>query len=251
MPEESILALVAKNIAVEMHRHHAVQLVISLDKTYNATLGDQAVQSIRGFLIDSDIPHACQSANSTVLVISVDSDSTKGRMLKQQLSQRTFVLLDEILSVELINHFLASYWSYVNDTKNEFDYLYLIDQLSDSSNKTVILDERSFAAIDYINQHISRTIRVTDIAQYVGLSESRLRHLFTSQIGIPLTAYILWVRIKVALRGMLKLNMNLSDAAHQAGFSDQAHFTRTFKRMFGVAPSLLLKYGQFLKIFDL
>lgn len=61
MLEEDTLALVAKNIAVEMHRHHAVQLVVSLDKPYSATLGHQAVQSVQS-LIDSDIPHACQSA---------------------------------------------------------------------------------------------------------------------------------------------------------------------------------------------
>jgi len=31
----------------------------------------------------------------------------------------------------------------------------------------------------------------------------------------------------------------LTDAAHQAGFSDAAHMTRAFRRMFGVTPSKL------------
>jgi hypothetical protein len=91
---EDTLIILAKNIEVEMHRHHAVQLVVSLDKPYNAILARQEIESVRGFLIDSDIPHACQSADSTVLVISVDATSAKVRMLKQQLSKQTFALID-------------------------------------------------------------------------------------------------------------------------------------------------------------
>jgi AraC-like DNA-binding protein len=32
---------------------------------------------------------------------------------------------------------------------------------------------------------------------------------------------------------------SLTDAAHEAGFADSAHLSRTFRRMFGVAPSSL------------
>jgi hypothetical protein len=109
---EDTLVILAKNIDVEMHHHHAVQLIVSLDNPYNAILDHQEIESVRGFLIDSDIPHACQSADSTVLVISVDATSAKGRILKQQLSKRTFALIDEIFSVRAINHFSRAYWSY-------------------------------------------------------------------------------------------------------------------------------------------
>ncbi|PSN15288.1 AraC family transcriptional regulator [filamentous cyanobacterium CCT1] len=245
------LVILAKNIAVEMHHHHAVQLVVSLDQPYNAVLDNQPIESVRGFLIDSDIPHACQSAGSTVLVISVDATSAKGRSLKSQLSKRTFILLDELFPAEAIDEFSSSYWRYCDSLQYEFDPLYFIHKLGHGQRNIAPFDERLLIAIDFINQHISKTIKVTDIARYVSLSESRLRHLFTEQVGIPLTKYILWVRVKVALRAMLKSDMTLSDAAHQAGFTDHAHFTRTFKRMFGVSPSLLLKYGHFLQIFGL
>jgi len=245
------LVILAKNIAVEMHHHHAVQLVVSLDVPYNAVLDNQPVEFVRGFLIDSDIPHACQSANSTVLVISIDATSAKGRSLKSQLSKRTFILLDELFSTEAIDEFSNLYWQYYDSSQYEFEPLYFIHKLSHGQRYIAPFDERLLVAIDFINQHIGKTIKVTDIARYVNLSESRLRHLFTEQVGIPLTNYILWVRLKVALRAMLKPDLALSDAAHQAGFTDHAHFTRTFKRMFGVSPSLLLKYGQFLQIFGL
>jgi AraC-like DNA-binding protein len=248
---EDTLAILVRNIGVNLHHHHAVQLVVSLDEPYQAILDRQEFESIRGFLIDSDIPHACQSANATVLVISVDATSTRGRRLKQQLSNGKFVLIDEIFSTEEIDRFSTNYWNCYNDVSADFDFLSLLYSLFDEGSNVFPLDERSLAAIDFINQNISKTIQVLDIAKHVGLSESRLRHLFSEQIGIPLTSYILWTRIKVALKEMLKPGVTLSNASHQAGFSDHAHFTRTFKRMFGVPPSLLLEHGQFLQVFGL
>ncbi len=248
---EDTLAILVKNIDVNLHHHHAVQLVLSLDKPYKASLDHQTFESIQGFLIDSDIPHACQSANATVLVISIDATSTKGRLLKQHLSHRKFALIDKIFSAEAIDRFSTNYWRYCHDDSTEFDPLDLIHSLYDEQNKIAALDRRSLAAIEFINQNISKTIQTRDIAQHVDLSESRLRHLFSEQIGIPITSYILWTRMKVALRAMLKPGVTLANAAHRANFSDHAHFTRTFKRMFGISPSLLLKHGQFLQAFGL
>jgi len=248
---EDTLAILVKNIGVNLHCHHAVQLVVSLDKPYQAILDDQKFECIRGFLIDSDIPHACQSAGATVLVISIDATSIKGRKIKRQLSNDKFVLIDKVFSAEEIDRFSTNYWRYCNDANTEFDPLALIHKLYDEQNNTVPLDERSRAVIDFINQNISKTIQIVEIAQHVGLSESRLRHLFSEEIGIPISSYILWTRIKIALREMLTPGVTLADAAHRANFADHAHFTRTFKRMFGVSPSLLLKYGQFLQVFGL
>ena len=248
---EDALVILVKGIEVKLHHHHAVQLVASLDKPYRTILGHQEIDSTRGFMINSDVPHACQSADATVLVISIDATSVRGKRLKQQLSNRKFVLLNEIFSIEEIDRFSESYWEYTQEPSVQFNPLTLIQMLCKGENDPISFEGRSLAAIEFINQNISKTIQVIEIAQHVDLSESRLRHLFSEQIGIPITSYILWTRIKVALREMLTPGVTLADAAHRANFSDHAHFTRTFKRMFGVSPSLLLKHGQFLQVFGL
>lgn len=248
---EDTLVMVVKNISVEMHHHHAIQLVISLDEPYRAILDHQAFESVRGFLADANVPHACQAKNSTVLVISVDATSEKGKRLKQTLMHRQVMLIDEIFSIEQIDHFTTNYWSYRSNVNLEFDPLYFIHKLSDGKRDVTLLDARVLAAIEFINQNIGRSIQTTDISHHVGLSASRLRHLFSDQIGISITSYILWSRIKVALREMLKPDVTLSDAAHQANFSDHAHFSRTFKRMFGASPSLLLQHSEFIEVFGL
>lgn len=78
-----------------------------------------------------------------------------------------------------------------------------------------------------------------ELAELVGLSASRLRHLLNEQLGVPLVRLRWWFRMMRAAR-VLQSGGDLSAAAHDAGFSDSAHFTRTFRRMFGFAPSQLL-----------
>jgi AraC-like DNA-binding protein len=76
------------------------------------------------------------------------------------------------------------------------------------------------------------------LALKVSLSPSRLGHLFREQTGLPLRQYRLWLRLQKALQSLTQ-NHSLTVAAHIAYFSDSAHLSRTFRRMFGIAPSEL------------
>ena len=72
----------------------------------------------------------------------------------------------------------------------------------------------------------------------VFLSPSRLRHLFVEQTGLAFKTYVLWLRLQRALRAYAD-GANLTEAAHAAGFADSAHFSRTFKRTFGLPATTL------------
>jgi transcriptional regulator GlxA family with amidase domain len=76
------------------------------------------------------------------------------------------------------------------------------------------------------------------LATAVGLSPGRLMHVFTASIGIPLRPYLAWLKLQRAA-GAIVSGAPLGEAAHAAGFADSAHMSRTFRRMFGVAPSAL------------
>jgi AraC family transcriptional regulator len=72
----------------------------------------------------------------------------------------------------------------------------------------------------------------------LGLSAGRLRHLFVAETGLHYRGYVLWLRLERALRE-IAAGGSLTTAAHAAGFADSAHLSRTFRRMFGLAPSSL------------
>lgn len=76
------------------------------------------------------------------------------------------------------------------------------------------------------------------VATAVGLSGDRLSHLLNDELGIGLRPLVLWLRLQVAAREIaLNEGPPMSRAAAAAGFADAAHMTRTFRRMFGVAPT--------------
>ena len=81
-----------------------------------------------------------------------------------------------------------------------------------------------------------RTVNRRQLADLIGVSESRFSHRFREQTGMPLRSYKKWLRL---IRGIKKVlqGHSLTDTAYDADFADQAHFTRTFMQMFGVKPS--------------
>jgi len=100
-------------------------------------------------------------------------------------------------------------------------------------------DQRIQLACEYIKRCVPHQIpTIADVALQVGLSESRLMHLFSQQLGLSMRQYILWLRIRYAIKLWMQ-GKTLIEIAVESGFSDQAHFTRTLRRMVDFAPSML------------
>ena len=89
----------------------------------------------------------------------------------------------------------------------------------------------------HIETHLSGTIRVRDLAHLVGLSNSYFCHAFKRRYGLTVHVYLTCRRIEMAQRLMLATNEPLSEIALSCGMSDQAHFTRAFRRIVGETPN--------------
>lgn len=74
------------------------------------------------------------------------------------------------------------------------------------------------------------------LARSVGLSSSRLQHLFSETVGVPVRRYRAWLRMRRAIATVIA-GANFTGAAHAAGFADQAHFANDFRRTFGAPAS--------------
>lgn len=98
------------------------------------------------------------------------------------------------------------------------------------------VDERIARALLAIEVSASDSLSVAHAADVAGLSPSRFQHLFTHEVGVPFRRYRGWQRLRTAIR-VAAGGSSLTTAAHAAGFSDQAHFTRAFRRAFGAPPS--------------
>ncbi|WP_175871297.1 AraC family transcriptional regulator [Burkholderia sp. BCC0397] len=78
-------------------------------------------------------------------------------------------------------------------------------------------------------------VTLDDVAQAAGLSPFHAARLFTRTAGMPPHAWRNQLRLQRAL-APLRAGVPVADVAAASGFVDQSHFTRHFKRMFGVPP---------------
>ena len=97
------------------------------------------------------------------------------------------------------------------------------------------LDPRLMDVLEYLNQNLDNP-SILNAAKHSGLSRSRVRTLAREQLGMPLSTWVTWRKLVEANKA-LSDGANLADAALAGSFADQAHFSRTMKRMFGVTPS--------------
>jgi AraC-like DNA-binding protein len=90
-------------------------------------------------------------------------------------------------------------------------------------------------ARDYLHAHFDRNISLTELAAIAGAGRFGLVRGFTRRYGMPPHAYLTQLRILHARRS-LAAGVTPSEAAAAAGFVDQSHLTRHFKRTVGVTP---------------
>ena len=77
------------------------------------------------------------------------------------------------------------------------------------------------------------------LAREAGLSPAHFARAFKESVGRAPHQHLLALRLERARRLLDAPGAALSDVALQTGFADQAHFTRFFKRQFGVTPGSL------------
>lgn len=90
----------------------------------------------------------------------------------------------------------------------------------------------------YIEEHCLRNIRLQELADIVGLSQSYFSHAFKASTGTAPHQWQMSARIRKVQLLLSRSGSSLTRIASTTGFSDQAHLTRVFKRVVGVTPAV-------------
>jgi AraC-like DNA-binding protein len=96
-------------------------------------------------------------------------------------------------------------------------------------------DARVAAMKAHLSGNLTEALRLAELAAEVGLSPFHAARLFAQATGLPPHAWRNQVRLQRAL-APLRAGVPVADVAAASGFADQSHFTRHFRRMFGVPP---------------
>ncbi len=217
-----------------LHAHHSFQMVLSFGEP--VPLGDVHghTRACMAAVIPPDTPHAVTGTTSSAVLLHVDPDDLAGRRLRT-LGLDTNTVADWQRAGE----------SLVPCTPAALPRRWLE---SEALMKDMLLALRVDAArprpthpavrrlLRLLPDALEGDVSLGALAHQVELSASRLSHLFRAEVGLALRPYILWLRIHRAAEHV-KAGASLTAAAHAAGFTDSAHLSHVFRRMFGLSPS--------------
>jgi AraC-like DNA-binding protein len=220
--------------AAERHAHHAVQLVWALDDDVTVTFDGQLRR--RATLVPADVPHALDSAGRRIAIMYVEPHGARGAAL----DRRARTNLGADVAVDLEN---LAFPQLELSLAGAADWCDAALGALGAVDQSPPLSSVSRRAIAYVEAAIDGKPQLGEAARRVGMSPSRLTHVFSHEVGIPFRRFVLWTRIKRAVAAAQDGD-DLTQAAVAAGFADSAHLSRTFRSMFGLSPSLVLPLAE-------
>lgn len=228
-----VAAYVGPVLPTQPHRHHATQLLFA-PAGIGLALGDARPETVCAALIPSNHPHTLVSPTIEAAVVLVDPTSALGHRLPVAIGATP-------LSVDL-----ARVRAHL---QRPLDVGWIDDLLALASFPPAVAHPehpgiaRVLRAIEA--GLVDGPLDAASLASVAGLSAGRLGHAFREHVGLPVRAYVKWKRLERAARHLGR-GRSVTEAAHDAGFADAAHLSRTFRALLGLAPTDLAGHVRFL-----
>lgn len=89
----------------------------------------------------------------------------------------------------------------------------------------------------YIEEHYEQEIKLSNLAEIIGMSESAFSHFFKKRTNRNFISYLNDVRIGHATRMLFETTNSIAEIAYLCGFNNISNFNRLFKRSKGQNPS--------------
>ncbi|MBN9546290.1 MAG: helix-turn-helix domain-containing protein [Alphaproteobacteria bacterium] len=218
------------------HAHHAIQVTLSLGGRFELRTEDRTVPG--DAVVAPDVDHVFEAVGR-IAILFVEPESRAGRAIaKALLHERALTPLAPDMLGDLVARLdQAGRHAPVSEQALEEIGRQMVQRLAGRAAAS-LPDMRVRKMMDHVAARLDAGITLGVAAKAVGLSPGRARHLFVEQTGLPFRSYVLWLRMTRAV-GIMSAGRSLTDAAHEAGFADSAHFSRTFRRMFGLPAAAL------------
>lgn len=91
-------------------------------------------------------------------------------------------------------------------------------------------------AIAYISNNFVYDIRISDIANYVGIDRTYLYKLFVDRNKISPQQFLIEYRLKYACRLIKETNLTITEIAVSSGFKDAPSMNKHFRKRYGMTP---------------
>ncbi|MBL8018976.1 MAG: helix-turn-helix transcriptional regulator [Leptospirales bacterium] len=230
----------------DFHTHYAATLAVSLKKNICIET-NKSREEYRAALVGPNTFHRTISPGVEMIALLIDPETTDFLGISSLVTPGEVKRLEIEPFQPLMQRMCDLYSGQLSNSAAWDLHLDMLGSVLPFARPRKRIDERIETIAKRIRTELPDSIRMREIGADFSISEDRLIRLFKENLGIPLRRYLLWVRLLKATR-LLKEGINLTEAAHAAGFSDSAHFTRTFKENFGFVPSLFFGHLKSIEV---
>jgi|GEM_PF-456286 len=223
------------------HENQVAQFVLGLEKPLELASEGQSYQG-SAFLVPAGLLHTFGLKGDKVLMIYLDPQHPLARTM---LSTAQGIMHLPELSQDLYQSVQTLSQPTLEEQQIREIFEALLEEWGAVFPEAPLMEIRIEKALRFMSQKVLEGYTLQDLAQRVGVSSERFRHLFREQMGIPFTHYRLWLRLGEAFSALFQ-GQSITESAHHANFSDSAHLARTFRKYFGdsISGRLLREDGS-------
>lgn len=256
----SVAHLYKEEKAMDMHIHDCYELYYSISGGKQFLIDNRFYSIAPGdlFIINQYESHKLTQIDSGIherIVVSIHPDYTKhlssvetnldycfsnrGETFSHKLSlnreqqSRFLYYINKITSAKGYAHDIIEQTAFT-------ELLVLLNTLSDANAADTVPNSQKYNhqvddILSYINQNITHTITMEQLAGQFYLSESYICRIFKAATGTTINKYITARRISIA-KALLNEGVSVSEAFERSGFNDYSNFFKAFTKAVGISP---------------
>ena len=182
-------------------------------------------------------------ANTKIFNLELEPGFFKRNQLNYSDSESCWSPYDEHLKKGLLVKILNEY--HVNDVHSGISIeqqCILLCQQPFKKNKLPKNNHWSYILREYLHENWNQSFCLNELSAQVQIHPVNISRYFSKYFNCTLGDYMRRIKVEKSLPFIRNKKYSLTEIAYECGFTDQSHFTKTFKQITGILPK---KYGQF------
>jgi two-component system response regulator YesN len=129
-----------------------------------------------------------------------------------------------------------SQWHHADSIRDWFISVYLETIREARSASNAGYSRKIRQTLEFMHAHYAEELTAECLAERIGLSGDRLRHLFKEETGFTVLEYITQIRIDQAKKLLMKGKYKIYEIAQKTGYKSSQYFSQVFRKATGVNP---------------
>lgn len=230
--------------------HYLIHFILDGEGSYIVDGNEYKLTKNQGFLMCPNVLTYYEASESnpwTYMWIGFNGLKAKNYLINANLDEKNLIFdynkkpnmlksyIDEILKLKSI--------SFQNELKTEgLLYLFLAELVENAAYRKPVIQNQTDIyirkAIEYIEHNYIDDIKVTDIANFIGINRSYFFTIFKKSLNMSPQEFLLKYRMEKAYILLNNDKLAISDVARSVGYKDPLGFSKIFKKINGVSPKI-------------